>query len=135
MEEPVSDNAIMYEFMQQLGLLPWDVFRGIAIARNYERMQDQGDIWDSTFQEEVTTKGTGRTTRQMVFALIEVYRGQQVYFSADTAEQEDRMTAQTRDWLSHFGLMRSMCASYRRDRKRGPAAGNGKVRVIHDHPM
>ena len=100
--------------MQALELLPWAMWRGVAIGENVKRMRRLYNPWDPTHKREALTRGTGRSTRILVEALVKVSKGRLVYISAWDFSWENKMVDQARMWADRLGLDPKLVMAYRR---------------------
>ena len=115
------------EIRKALGLIPSEMWRGVGVARNVEKMRGCGDLWESGVRHAVMTRQTGRTTEMLVAALQRMREGGTVRISAYDAAWEAKLVRQLKGWAAKLKLDTNLIRAH----QRGQGIYGGEVFVDH----
>lgn len=117
------------EIGKALGLMPSELWRCVAIARNVEKMRGCADLWDEKVKRVVMVRGTGNTTGMLIDALVAVSNGQTVRISAYERAYQNKLVKQAQSWAVKLKLDPKLIVGF--DHR--PDHGRDSQRVWVDH--
>ena len=128
-----KDQKVAEGIMQELGLLPWELWEAKAIVFNLENFGPQwGSPWDPRVKRDMLTRGTGRTTKILIGCLVEMFKGREVYFSAKNMDWERDCVGQVKRWAEQLpGIDPDLIRPHRLGNSQHQRAKGSKLYIDH----
>jgi len=118
------------EIGKALGLLPSELWEGVAIGENVKKMRGCADLWERGAKDAARTRGTGRTTVMMVGALQAMSEGRAVVVCAYDAAWESKIVRQIKVWAEKLKLDPKLVRGQKRSTS--PVGSDG-AKMFVDH--